>query len=216
MPKSSSQRIPDMLDWRQIWGSGRPRKGSNSAETVLGLRCRVSPSIVLLKIGSWEPLHDWQHMCQGRIESITTGSHTRTIVITAEIESGFVTKDNLAPFHCSPVSSGVHHSKQSCRWVGVKGSTPNGRRDPKCPSARRLRMVREDTGTIGVDTNCVWMSSDEAIGYTRAFLTIWGLLDNWSVEKVLSLVFVTKLRVNDNSRIHWSQHLLTTQSERPN
>ncbi|GFW13067.1 e3 ubiquitin-protein ligase RNF13 [Trichonephila clavipes] len=24
-----------MLDWRQIWGSGRPRKGSNSAETVL-------------------------------------------------------------------------------------------------------------------------------------------------------------------------------------
>ncbi|GFX93449.1 hypothetical protein TNCV_1093891 [Trichonephila clavipes] len=32
-------------------------------------------------------------------------SHTNTIVITAEIESGFVTKDDLVPFHCSPVSS---------------------------------------------------------------------------------------------------------------
>ncbi|GFT53786.1 uncharacterized protein TNCV_741261 [Trichonephila clavipes] len=38
-----------------------------------------------------------------------------------------------------------HHSKRRCRWVGVKGSTRNGRCDPKCPSARRLRMVREDT-----------------------------------------------------------------------
>ncbi|GFV98803.1 hypothetical protein TNCV_2913201 [Trichonephila clavipes] len=24
--KSPSQMIPDMLNWRQIWGSGRPRK----------------------------------------------------------------------------------------------------------------------------------------------------------------------------------------------
>ncbi|GFW34480.1 hypothetical protein TNCV_500981 [Trichonephila clavipes] len=37
---------PNMLDWRQIWGSGRPRKGSNSAETVLRHPCRVRPSIV--------------------------------------------------------------------------------------------------------------------------------------------------------------------------
>ncbi|GFV35459.1 uncharacterized protein TNCV_3204911 [Trichonephila clavipes] len=40
-----------------------------------------------------------------------------------------------------------HHSKWRRRWVGVKGSTHNGRHDPKCPSARCLRMVREDTGT---------------------------------------------------------------------
>ncbi|GFX54075.1 uncharacterized protein TNCV_2337111 [Trichonephila clavipes] len=37
------------------------------------------------------------------------------------------------------------HSKRRRRWVGVKGSTSNGHRDLKCPSARRLRMVREDT-----------------------------------------------------------------------
>ncbi|GFV87961.1 uncharacterized protein TNCV_782411 [Trichonephila clavipes] len=39
-----------------------------------------------------------------------------------------------------------HYSKRRRQWVGVNGSTRNGHRDPKCPSARRLRMVREDTG----------------------------------------------------------------------
>ncbi|GFV46619.1 hypothetical protein TNCV_4291 [Trichonephila clavipes] len=34
MSNSPSQIKPDMLYWRQIWGSGRPTKGSNSAETV--------------------------------------------------------------------------------------------------------------------------------------------------------------------------------------
>ncbi|GFS62878.1 hypothetical protein TNCV_2276011 [Trichonephila clavipes] len=29
MPNSLSQMIPDKLDWRQIWRSGKPRKGSN-------------------------------------------------------------------------------------------------------------------------------------------------------------------------------------------
>ncbi|GFV34406.1 hypothetical protein TNCV_1776951 [Trichonephila clavipes] len=62
MPNSPFQMIPDMLNWRQIWGPGRPRKGSNSVETVLSHTCRVKPSIVLLKNGSWESLHEWQHM----------------------------------------------------------------------------------------------------------------------------------------------------------
>ncbi|KFM63220.1 hypothetical protein X975_25019, partial [Stegodyphus mimosarum] len=38
-------------------------------------------------------------------------------------------------------------SKRRRRWVGIKGSTRNGHRDANCPSARRLRMFREDTGT---------------------------------------------------------------------
>ncbi|GFT64158.1 HNF-1_N domain-containing protein [Trichonephila clavipes] len=32
---SPSQMIPDMLDWREIWRSDRPRRGNNNAETVL-------------------------------------------------------------------------------------------------------------------------------------------------------------------------------------
>ncbi|GFX87846.1 uncharacterized protein TNCV_4373111 [Trichonephila clavipes] len=31
--------------------------------------------------------------------------HMNTIIIPAEIESGFVAKDDLVPFRCSPVSS---------------------------------------------------------------------------------------------------------------
>ncbi|GFX52784.1 uncharacterized protein TNCV_3719741 [Trichonephila clavipes] len=38
-----------------------------------------------------------------------------------------------------------NHSKRRRQWEGnIKGNTLNGRRDPKCPSARCLRMVRED------------------------------------------------------------------------
>ncbi|GFV73520.1 uncharacterized protein TNCV_1775481 [Trichonephila clavipes] len=105
-----------------------------------------------------------------------------------------------------------HHSKRRCRWVGDKGSTRNGRRDPKCPSARRLRMVREDTGALCEGATCDWMVADEAVGCTRAFLTMW--------RSSRRLVYLRRpergLRVNDISRIHGSQHLLTTQSERPN
>ncbi|GFU75634.1 uncharacterized protein TNCV_2863481 [Trichonephila clavipes] len=43
------------------------------------------------------------------------------------------------------------------------------------------------------------------------FLRCGRFLDDCSIECVLS-----GLRVNDISRIHWSQHLLTTQSELPN
>ncbi|GFV26759.1 uncharacterized protein TNCV_2098941 [Trichonephila clavipes] len=42
------------------------------------------------------------------LRRFTTGSpHTNTIVITAEIEYGFVGKDDLVPFRCSPVFSCV-------------------------------------------------------------------------------------------------------------
>ncbi|GFS78109.1 uncharacterized protein TNCV_4548951 [Trichonephila clavipes] len=44
--------------------------------------------------------------CKAKLVTFTTGSpHTNTIVITAEIESGFFAKDELVPFRCSPVSS---------------------------------------------------------------------------------------------------------------
>ncbi|GFW85148.1 uncharacterized protein TNCV_3248881 [Trichonephila clavipes] len=65
-----------------------------------------------------------------------------------------------------------HHSKQRRRWVDVKGSTRNGHRDPKCPSARCLLMVREDPGVHNEGANCAWMAAEEAVGCTRAFLTM--------------------------------------------
>ncbi|GFS67242.1 uncharacterized protein TNCV_2902511 [Trichonephila clavipes] len=71
-------------------------------------------------------------------------------------------------FHCA-----WHHSKRKHRWVSVKDRTGNGRRDPKCPSARRLRMVRGDTGAPSECATYAGMVADEAVGCTRAFLTMW-------------------------------------------
>ncbi|GFX87372.1 uncharacterized protein TNCV_3369421 [Trichonephila clavipes] len=105
-----------------------------------------------------------------------------------------------------------HHSKRRRRLVGVKDGPCNGRRDPKYPSTRRLHMLREDTGAPNEGSTCGWMAADEAVGRTLAFLTMWR-----SSRRLFCRGRPEPgLRVNDISRIHWSQHLLTTQSERPN
>ncbi|GFV03460.1 hypothetical protein TNCV_5060011 [Trichonephila clavipes] len=77
------------------------------------------------------------------------------IVITAEIESVFVVKDDLVPFQATvQFSRTPHHSKRRHQWVGVKDSTRNGRCDLQCPSSMHLRMVREDTGVPNEVTTC--------------------------------------------------------------
>ncbi|GFT70689.1 uncharacterized protein NPIL_301691 [Nephila pilipes] len=94
-------------------------------------------------------------------------------------------------FHSAAVQfPRAHHSKRRRRWVGVKGSTLNGRRDPKCPSARCLRMVREDTGAPSEGATCPGWGPMKQLAVHVHFLRCGGLLDNWSVEGVLSLVFV--------------------------
>ncbi|GFX18942.1 uncharacterized protein TNCV_322471 [Trichonephila clavipes] len=102
-------------------------------------------------------------------------------------------------------------------WAGVKrphqmsfSQAPKGR--TKCPSARRLRMVREDTGAPNEDAIYAWMVADEAVGCTRAFPTLWRS----SRRLVCRGRPEPRPRVNDISRIHWSQHFITTHSERPN
>ncbi|GFW10378.1 histone acetyltransferase p300 [Trichonephila clavipes] len=70
-----------------------------------------------------------------------------------------------------------HRSKRGLRLVGVTGSTRNGRLNPKCPSARLLRMVREDTKAPSEVSTCARTAVDEEVGYTRAFLTmLWSSL----------------------------------------
>ncbi|GFW61513.1 uncharacterized protein TNCV_347611 [Trichonephila clavipes] len=75
------------------------------------------------------------------------GLHTRTqlsSLLRLDLDSSLKT----IWFHSAAVQfpRAWHHSKRRHRWVGVKASTRIGRRDSKCTSARRLRMVREDTG----------------------------------------------------------------------
>ncbi|GFW46209.1 uncharacterized protein TNCV_4210881 [Trichonephila clavipes] len=75
-------------------------------------------------------------------------------------------------------------SKRRRRWVGIKGSTRNGHHDPKCPSARSIRMVGEYTGVSNEGGTSAWMAADEAVGCKRLFFLYGGFLDDWSVTQL--------------------------------
>ncbi|GFS75991.1 uncharacterized protein TNCV_4666271 [Trichonephila clavipes] len=83
-----------------------------------------------------------------------------------------------------------HHSKRRRRWVGVKRSTRNGHRDPKCPSTRHLLMVREDTGPLMKVLHVPGWWPMKQLAVRVHFLRCGGLLNDWSVEGILNLVFV--------------------------
>ncbi|GFV40627.1 hypothetical protein TNCV_2117031 [Trichonephila clavipes] len=76
------------------------------------------------------------------IEAFTTRPpQTNTIIIIAPTESTFVALDDLVPFHCSSIPSCITPLQRRRQWIGVIGSTRNGRRDTRCRSARHLAMV---------------------------------------------------------------------------
>ncbi|GFV31406.1 uncharacterized protein TNCV_3932301 [Trichonephila clavipes] len=106
------------------------------------------------------------------IEAFTTGLHTRTR-LSSLLRLNLNSSLKTPWFHSAAFQfpRAWHHSNRRHRWVDVKGSTRNGRRDPKCPLARCLCMIRENTGSEG--STCAWMAADEAVGWTRAFLTMW-------------------------------------------
>ncbi|GFW20410.1 hypothetical protein TNCV_4546771 [Trichonephila clavipes] len=80
------------MSWMYRWAVMVPRINTRGDPVLKAIRYRtITPAVGAV--------------CH-RIEAFTTGSpHTNTIVITAEIESRFVAKDDLVPFRCSPVSS---------------------------------------------------------------------------------------------------------------
>ncbi|GFW61460.1 uncharacterized protein TNCV_347081 [Trichonephila clavipes] len=57
----------------------------------------------------------------GLRRSLTGSPHKNMIVITAEIDSGFVAKDDLVPFRCSPVSSCVAPLQTEASMSGRQG-----------------------------------------------------------------------------------------------
>ncbi|GFU63236.1 uncharacterized protein TNCV_2656811 [Trichonephila clavipes] len=105
---------------------------------------------------------------KGRIEAFTTGSpHTNTIVITVEIESGFVAKDDLVPFRCSSVSSCVApFQTEASRIAHVMGAPIQNVFQPG------TFLWFEMTEAPSKGATCAWMEADEAVGCTRAFLTM--------------------------------------------
>ncbi|GFX52160.1 uncharacterized protein TNCV_548191 [Trichonephila clavipes] len=109
------------------------------------------------------------------------GLHTRTR-LSSLLRLNLYSSLKTTWFHSTAVQfhRARHHSKRKHRWVGVKGSTRNGRRDPKCPSARRFCMVPEDTGAQSNGATCSWMAADEAVIYTHVFLSMW-----WSSRRLI-------------------------------
>ncbi|GFW58250.1 uncharacterized protein TNCV_2634241 [Trichonephila clavipes] len=130
MPNSPPQMIPDMLDWRQIWGSGRPRKDSNGTHTF-------TPAVGAV------------YRCKAKagLRRSPRGLHMQTR-LSSLLRSNLDSSLKTTCFHSAAVQipRARHYSRRRRRWVGVKGNTRNGCRDLKCPSVRYLRMVREDTG----------------------------------------------------------------------
>ncbi|GFV88164.1 uncharacterized protein TNCV_3243131 [Trichonephila clavipes] len=86
-------------------------------------------------------------------------------------------------FHSSAVQfrRAWYQSKRRRRCVGVKGSTRNGHRDSKCPLARRLRKVPEDTMAPSVLHVPGWWQMKQ-LAVRVHFLRCGGLQDDWSVE----------------------------------
>ncbi|GFU50829.1 uncharacterized protein TNCV_2495331 [Trichonephila clavipes] len=145
------------------------------------------------------------------------GLHARTrlsSLLRFNLDSHTHTSLKTTWFHSAAVQlpCARHHSKRRRRWVGIKGSIRNGRRDLKGSSARLLRMVRDDTWAPCESTTCAWMEADEAAGSTCIFLAMWR-----SFQRLVCRGHPAPgLRVNDIYRIHWSKHFLTTPSERSN
>ncbi|GFS85793.1 hypothetical protein TNCV_2973361 [Trichonephila clavipes] len=79
-----------------------------------------------------------------------------------------IAPDAIASCRCK--SNPVVHdiTPKESRRVGVSGNTRNGHRDTRCPSARSLAMVREDTGARSESAAYVWTAANEAVGSTRA------------------------------------------------
>ncbi|GFY29479.1 uncharacterized protein TNCV_2626501 [Trichonephila clavipes] len=118
---------------------------------------------------------------------LTTGSPT--IVINAEIESGFVAKDDLVPFRCSPVSS--------C-------AAPNGGVDGW--ASREAHVMGATIPNVLQPGTFVWFDKTQGplvkmlpvpgwrpvrqLVVRVHFLRCGGLLGDWSVQGVLSLVFM--------------------------
>ncbi|GFV55412.1 uncharacterized protein TNCV_2463021 [Trichonephila clavipes] len=145
MPNSRSQMITDLLDWRHIWGSGRPRKGCNGHTAVLPW-CHGSILELTVFRRQWHPIPSPAVgvvcLCQAKAElrRLPRGLHTRTRLRTRlNLDSSLKTTwFHSAAVQFRPVS---HHSKRMHRLGGIKGSSRNGCHYSKCPLAKRLRMV---------------------------------------------------------------------------
>ncbi|GFX54941.1 hypothetical protein TNCV_3318581 [Trichonephila clavipes] len=87
-------------------------------------------------------------------------------------------KDDLVPFRCCPLSSCV------------------------VPSL----MVREDTVASSEDSTSAVIGADEAVGCTRAFLSMWQTFRRLFCRGLKNLVYVQRTSLGSTGRNTSSQH----------
>ncbi|GFY19842.1 uncharacterized protein TNCV_2145351 [Trichonephila clavipes] len=201
MSKSSSQMIPDMLDWIQFWGSGRPRKDGRSTEgdsLVTSLPCEAEHWLLeAIALVQWYPIpsHQLGERCIALKQRQDSGvyhevQHTNTIVISAEIESGFVAKDDLVSFRGSPVSSWVPIPNGGIdRWVSSTANVMYAVNPNSLQPGAILRFEKTQGTLLKVLPVPEWWPTKQ-VAIRMHFSRCGDLLDDWSVEDVLSLVFV--------------------------
>ncbi|GFT01103.1 uncharacterized protein TNCV_4054921 [Trichonephila clavipes] len=86
--------------------------------------------------------------------------HTNIIVITAEIESGFVAKGDLVPFGTTPNGGFDGWASRAAHVMGAA-----------IPNVLQPGAFTWFEKTQGEGATCTWMAAVEAVGCTRAFLT---------------------------------------------
>ncbi|GFU37885.1 hypothetical protein TNCV_1063861 [Trichonephila clavipes] len=105
----------------------------------------------------------------------TTGSpHTNTILITAEIEYGFVGKTTTVPFRCSPVSSSVAPLLNGGvdGWAS-KAAHVMGVAILNVLQPSTLVWFKKTQKPPSESATCAWMAANEAVGCKLTFRTMW-------------------------------------------
>ncbi|GFV39994.1 uncharacterized protein TNCV_4412251 [Trichonephila clavipes] len=113
------------------------------------------------------------------------------IVITAEIESGFVTKGDLVPFRCSPISSCVAPTLNR----GVDGWASRTAHEmgaviPNVLQPDAFLWFKKTQGALGKVLPVPGWRPMKQLAVHVHFLRCGGLLVDWSVEGIMRLVFV--------------------------
>ncbi|GFS79702.1 uncharacterized protein TNCV_4241511 [Trichonephila clavipes] len=130
----------------------------------------------------------------------TRGSpHTNSIVTTAEIESGFVDKDDLVPFRCTPVSSCV----APLQTEALKAAHAMGAKIPNVLQPGTSVWFEELL--VKVISVPGWRPMKQ-LDVRVHFFRCGGLLDDWSVKGVLSLVFMQMTFLGSTGPNISSQH----------
>ncbi|GFW65816.1 e3 ubiquitin-protein ligase RNF13 [Trichonephila clavipes] len=83
-----------------------------------------------------------------------------------------------------------HHSKRRRRWVGVKGSARNGHAIPNVLQPGAFVCFEMTQGPLMKVVPVPGWRSMKKLAVRVHFLRCGGLLDDWSVEGILSLVFM--------------------------